>query len=284
MTSLVSILAAAAALSFAGQGPVGSTEFSYSGVRELKTLSLSVPVRPEAVPVFGQAAAGRIKDLHLLAQTGKEVVFSYAKTQAEADAFVSMWTPILAGAGFKLGQPSSEAGITVLPYSGRDGMMVREFLADPLQFKPKDEADRLASMAVVDKGLEDAGLAPFAAFLVDNEYILPTYAFYYATAKADKPEHEVQVRVLKKEGADRAVLERAGLKVLQQKEDFLTVYIGPEVGLVYRTGNTPDEIKTKVEEFKKFIAGQGGRFIEAKVSELEPGSYRKFAADIFFFQ
>ena len=42
--------------------------------------------------------------------------------------------------------------------------------------------------------------------------------------------------------------------------------------------------KQHIADFKKFIAEQGGSFIEAVVRELPPGSYRNFEADLYFFQ
>ncbi|MBI5211074.1 MAG: hypothetical protein HY927_13975 [Elusimicrobia bacterium] len=307
MTPILPLLAAAASLALAsgpanavpkgapdarppastasGPGTLGSTDFSYTGAARLRALPAEGVPAPGPIVSFSAAlpAVGRITDLGLLAQTGRKNLYSYNDTREQHDAFLVMWAPILSAAGFTPGQPTREHSLSVLPYEGGDDLVVREFLAEPLQFKPKDEPDRLANLAMVAGAARDAGFPVIANYLVDHPYLLPTYALYYVTHGADKLEREVQVRVLKKEGVDPAVLERAGLKVLQSKDDFVTVYIGQEVGMVYRAADELPDLQLKIDEFKKFIAGQGGRFLEAKVTALPPGSWRKYVADLYFF-
>ncbi|MBI4667966.1 MAG: hypothetical protein HY747_02085 [Elusimicrobia bacterium] len=225
-----------------------------------------------------------LTDLHLLARSARKNLFAATDNQQEHEAFLNMWTLILREAGFVPGQATRNSVYSILPYEGPNNTVVRQFLADPMQYKPKDDADRLANLKKAADFLRGNNLPVITSFLVDSELLLKTYSLYYVTAYDEKPEHEIQLRILKKDGADASVLERAGLKVLQSVNNLVVVYLGPEVGMVYRTADKLEDLQVKILEFKKFIEEKGGVLIEVKVTELPPGSYRRYVADIYFFR
>jgi hypothetical protein len=213
-------------------------------------------------------------------------LLSYPKNAAENKAFVDLWSGILSKAGFTPGKNDyrTDLGMSFLEYSGKDGAVVRGFMAEPRLFKPKDPVDLKASMALVSAAVEDAGLPIMASFTSEMEHFLPTYHLYYVTKPGIRPEDTVQVRLLKAEGADASILANAGVRVVQQVDGFFTVFIGPDLGMVTRSSDDRAVVEKRIEEFKAFIVAQGGRFITAVVRELPPGSYRKYEFDLYFFR
>ncbi|MCX5794133.1 MAG: hypothetical protein NTY77_01385 [Elusimicrobia bacterium] len=293
MRFVLVLLAAALPVRFAAaQETLGSQGFGYLGFQQLRQmLPAGAPSVPGRAVGLTLTVPEKVTDSYLLPRAGKQSLYSYPKNAAENQAFLDKWTKILGRAGFTPGANDYEENIiSVLPYTGSDGLVIREFMAEPMQFKPKDPADLLANMEKISDAVKAAGLPIIASFTSDFEFYLPTYHLYYLTKGNAKANEEVQVRILKAEGVDAKILEKAGIQVLQQAKDYsntidiITVYIGREVGLVTRSADKREDLDTRIADFKKFIAEQGGGFIEAVVRELPPGSYRNFEADLYFFQ
>jgi hypothetical protein len=289
MRLILVLLAAAIPVRFAAaQDTLGSMRFGYLGFQQARQ---KLPAQTASVP--GQAAglsltvSENITDPYLLPQTAKKNLSSFTKSFDEDKAFLDKWTPILKRAGFTPGPNDyQENGYSVLPYTGNGDLAIREFIAEPAQFKPKDPEDLRANMEHISGLIKAAGLPIIASFTSDfGFYLLPTYHLYYVTDYKEKANEEVRVRILKAEGVDASILTKAGVQILQQaNNNYITVYIGREVGMVTRSSDKREDLEARIADFKKLLADQGGSFIEAVVRELPPGSYRNFEADLYFFQ
>jgi len=292
MRFILVLLAAALSLRpAAALETLGSLGFEHLGFQQMKAaLPPSAAVLPGQPLGLTLVEPQKVNEPYLLPRANKSHLYAFPKDAEQNKAFVDKWNRILVRNGFTPGAYDFKDGISVLPYTGNDGLVVREFRAEPMQFKPKDPADLQANMTKVSGRLQEAGLPIIASFTSDFEFFLPTYHLYYLTKPNEKANEEVQVRVLKAEGVDAKILEKAGAQVLQQAMafdgsiDVLTVYIGREMGKVTRWGDKREDIDLKVANFKKFLAEQGGTFIESVVRELPPGSYKNFEVDLYFFQ
>jgi hypothetical protein len=294
MRLVLILLAAALPVRFAAaQETLGSIGFEYLGFQHMRAaLPPAASVMPGRALGVTPTAPEKVTAGYLLPRSGKQrVLYSFPKNMDENQAFLGRWTGILERAGFTPGANEyKENIISVLPYAGNDGMVVRDFMAEPMQFKPKDPADLQANMDKISAAVKAAGLPVIASFTSDLEYFLPTYHLYYVTRYNEKSAEEKRLRILKAEGVDAKILEKAGVQVLQQAMafdgsiDVRTVYIGREIGKVTRWGDTREDIDKKVAGFKEFLAEQGGTFIEAVVRELPPDSYKNFEVDLYFFQ
>jgi|GEM_PF-5740504 len=288
MRLILVLLAAALPARFAAaQDTLGSLGFGNLGFQQIRQMlpanAASVPGRSVGVTL---TVPEKITDPYLLPQAGKRNLYAFPKSVDENKAFLDKWTNILGRAGFTPGiNDYQENVISVLPYTGNGNLAIREFMAEPAQFKPKDPDDLRANMETISGLVKKAGLPIIASFTSDFYFYLPTYHLYYLTDYKGKANEEVQVRILKAEGVDAAILKKAGVQVLQQANDgYLTIYLGREVGLVTRSADKREDLEVRIADFQKFIAEQGGSFIEAVVRELPPGSYRNFEADLYFFQ
>ena len=147
--------------------------FNFTGITALRAerSALAAPA-PRPADVIDKS--------HMYIQTGKDVLFGYAKTPeqfAEASAY---WAEVLTAAGIQAGAPTlSDTGLFTVPYRTADGRALRAFVAEPRQFPPKDDAGLRANMALAHQALTAAGLTPVSARVVNLEYSLPTYSILY---------------------------------------------------------------------------------------------------------
>jgi hypothetical protein len=272
----------------AAQDTLGSMGFGYLGFQQVRQM-----LPAGAASVAGKAAgpaltvSENITDPYLLPQATKKSLFASPNSLDENNAFLDKWTNILQRAGFTPGANDYQenAMSSVLPYTGNGNLAVREFMAEPAQFKPKDPADLQANMEMISGLVQKAGLPIIASFSSNFDFYLPTYHLYYLTDYKENANEEVQVRILKTDGVDAAILAKAGVQVLQQANDgYITVYIGRAVAMETRSADKREDLDALITDFQNYIADQGGSFIEAVVRELPPGSYRNFEADLYFFQ
>lgn len=229
-------------------------------------------------------AGDEITAYHLIVQAGRDSLFGYAQTPAEAAEAIAYWTKALSAAGVNPGAATFSDGMYAIPYRTADGRVIRDFLADPRQFPPKDPAGLRANMALIQAALAKAGLDPVAARVVNVDALLPTYSVLYLTKADANPDHEARLRVLKPgDDLDADVYRGAGVNVVQTPETWMMVYTGPELGYVTVVGRTRDEIAEKLAKRKEFLLSEGKRLIADKIEPLDDAEY-KFAAAIYFFQ
>ncbi|TBR22129.1 hypothetical protein EPO15_08720, partial [bacterium] len=77
-------------------------ELRYTGIDQVKALAAETPAVGEARPVAGSDV---ITEAHILVQAGKDVLFGYADTPAQAAAAAAYWTAALKPAGVTVGAP-----------------------------------------------------------------------------------------------------------------------------------------------------------------------------------
>jgi hypothetical protein len=255
----------------------GWPSFGMMGFAQIRAMKSSLKT-PRA------KAGDEISSSHMLAQAGRDSLYGYAQTPEEAAEAAAYWTKVLTSAGVQPGAASFADGMYRIPYKTADGRVIRDFLADPRQFPPKDENGLRANMALAQSALAKAGLNVAAARVVNIEALLPTYSVMYLTKPDENPDHETRLRVLKPgDDIDFDVYRGAGVNVVQTPETWMLVYIGPELGYVTVVAKTRDEIAEKLAKRKNFLLSEGKRLIADKIVPLDDADY-KFAAAIYFFQ
>ncbi|MFC1679228.1 hypothetical protein ACFL2T_03345 [Elusimicrobiota bacterium] len=278
---VVSILTASA--SYAAQPPLlGSTGFGYAGTDLVRELAADVPETPGTV-------RDKAEGLHLIPRCGRDSLVGHAASEAEYKEALARWTAILSAAGIKVGEPEfrQDIDLYVIPYETGDGTVIRDFFADHKQFPPQDEPALRANRDLVAGRMAEAGLKTVASYLVDVEFLLPTYAIYYLAKAEEEPEHESQVRILDRGGdIDFELMERGGVDIVQRPRTWMMVYIGPEIGMVHRIAKTREEVEEKLRKRVEWLVEQGKVIIGTRIVELEedPTSEYKYLADIYFYQ
>ncbi|MFA5140225.1 MAG: hypothetical protein WC728_13420 [Elusimicrobiota bacterium] len=259
-----------------------ATDFKYMGIKALRE---SAPPQAPAVKAEPQ---DRITKGHLLVQCGNDKLLGFADTEEQYKETVSFWGAILGAAGIEMGQPSFKDKTIYIPYKTKDGSVIRDFLADPKQFKPKDEADLRANKDVIEGQLGKAGYKIIASHVLDLEYLLPTYKTYYLTKPNEAREHEAQVRILNRgEDIDFDVFEKEGTNILQKPNTWMMVYLGPELGFVTRIGKDRADIEKKIKDRVDYLVGVGKKMIDTRIHELKPEDQwedYKFLGNIYFYQ
>lgn len=221
---------------------------------------------------------------HMHLQAGKSVLFGFAKTPEQFVEATSYWTEVLRNAGIEPGAPAYKDGIFTIPYRTADGRVIRDFMAEPKQFPPKDDAGLRANMALARKALSDAGLTPVSARVLNLEYALPTYSLLYLAKPEALEERETQLRVLKPgDDIDADLITASGVSVVQKPQPWMLVYIGPELGYVGLWAKTAEDLAAKLEKRKALLVAAGKRIVGHKLVPIDHPEY-KFGAELLFFQ
>jgi hypothetical protein len=270
-------LLAALLLAAAPAAAEGLPSFQFTNAAQLR----AEPFKLAAPP----AAAGDVlTENSMLIQAGKTSLFGFAQTRPEFERAAAYWTAALTSAGVKAGTPAWADGMYQIPYATADGRVIRDFLADPKQFPPKDDAGLRANMADVQGALAKAGLTVVAARVVKVDVILPTYSILYLTKPDQNPDHETRLRVLKPgDDLDFSVFRAAGLNILQTPQPWMMVYLGPSVGYVGLWGHTPADLAAKVEKRRQFLEGEGGRVVAVRDFPIDDADF-PYGAGLYFFR
>ena len=228
----------------------------------------------------------RLTRLHLSPRTGTRSLVGSAKTDEEYAEAIALWTGILAKAGIRTGAPTFQHGVWSLPYETGDGTVIREFMANAKQFKPKDEQALSDNKAMILGELRKRGLPVLASYELYLDFMLPTYSVYYLTREEKRREDELQVRVLKPgDDIDTAVFERAGVSVLQKPESWIMVYLGREVGFVTRAAKTREDAEKRVQQRVAELTAMGKVMIETRIEPLtDPFQDYHFWFGLYFYQ
>ena len=251
--------------------------FGYVGLEAL--------VRTAApAPSFAAAPQDKLSKANLFVQCGRDTLLGSADTQAGYEEAVAFWKSILAANGITMGTPSFDHGTFLIPYKTADGSVIRDFWADPKQFKPKDEASLRENRALVEAELSKTHRI-IASYVADLEFSLPTYKTYYLTRPDAVPDHETQLRLLGRgEDIDFDLLENAGVRVVQKPNSWMLVYIGPELGFVSRIGHTREETEKKMKDRMEYLTGLGKVMIGTRIHEISGDAEWKFLGNIYFYQ
>jgi hypothetical protein len=268
------------ALSLSAKAFSSETPFHYVPASDVRRSA-------EPVPAFEASVQDRINKEHLLARCGNDVLIGFVKTKAEYEEAVAHWSSVLSAAGLEVGDPRLDGDMYFIPYVSPDGRNVRRFVADPKQFKPKDEASLRANMDAIVSAMGASGLTIVKTGVLDLRFILPTYAVYYLTEKKEERHREKQIRILGRgTDFDWDVIEPA-VTVVQKPRDWMMVYIGREIGQVVRIGKTREEIEKKAAERAAWLVENGAEMIGTRIHELSEedrwDDYR-FAAVLYFFR
>lgn len=238
---------------------------------------------PAAAPKA--AAVDAISKHHLLVRGVKNVLVGRAETPAQLAEAVAYWSAALRTAGIVPGETTYEHGIYTLAYRAPQGRVLRDFLADPRQFPPKDEPALRDALASARGALQARGLDVVAARVVGVDALLPTYSLLYLTAPAQRPQDELALRLLKT-GDDLdfdALASAPGVSLVQKAQPWLAVYIGPELGYVSLIGKTRAELDVKVAQRLAYFAERGIRVFATRVFPIVFYDYT-LAAGLYFFQ
>lgn len=264
MNRLLPLLVAAAL-------PVSAAErlpdFAFTGAAALKAAAATAEL-----PAPTSAPADEIARGHMHAQAGRQVLFGYAKSAGEFTEAAIHWGQVLREAGLITGDPEFRAdiGMWTLPYVSRDGRAIRDFMADPRQYAPKDDAALRADMEKSRQAAEAAGLGVISARVLKLDGMLPSYTLLYLTKPRPKAEREVRLRLLDARGSDiDAAPFRGHVTVVSQPKPWLMVYTGPQVGQVSMGAKDEESARKKLAARKEFLTGQGMTILAESVEPYE---------------
>lgn len=273
-------LLAACLFAVPASAQTGLPAFEFTSAAQLRAMT----EQRAAIPAPAAVAADVISSGHMLVQAGKESLYGYAATKEQFEESVARWTAVLRAAGITPGAPEWKDTIFTLPYKTSDGRVLRTFLAEPVQFPPKDEAGLRENMALSLSSLRAAGLTPVAANVVNLVYLLPTYSILYLAEPAAAPAKETRLRVLMPgDDIDADLVKASGVTVVQTPKPWVLVYVGQELGYVGLVAKTREDIEARVAKRSAYLAEQGKKIVGAKIVPLDDPDY-KFAAGLLFFQ
>ncbi len=286
---VVSFLATGA---YAGGLNLNSTSFDSLSINRIKTSKLELPVPAAEVKdgvKCGYVSGEITTKLYLYAQTAKNLLITTAKTEGEFKEFVDMWTPILAKFDIKVIGTEYKAGFGTLKYESANGMVVRDFLAEHLNYNALDPADMAQLQRELIESLEKSGMTPVASFIIKNEVFRPTFNIYYLAKPDENPDQEILLRQLMNgDGIDFDIVANA-VQIVKKEASFSMVYVGKKLGFMSRSSSTEEGIKIKIEEYKKILKEHNMEFIGSKIVKVDPpdvsfGITINYIADIYFFQ
>ena len=125
-----------------------------------------------------------------------------------------------------------------------------------------------------------------ASYLVDSEYLLPTYVVYYLTKQQPRQEDETQLRILRPgDDLDFDLLGNAKIDIVQKPESWMMVYFGREVGAVGLIAKTEESAQQKLKERVDLLKGMGKVMIGSRIGPLsEPYEDYRYAISLYFYQ
>jgi hypothetical protein len=255
---------------------------------------IAVPAAP--APAAGITAGvkcghvtGEITQLHFLAQPAKNKLFTYAETEPMFKEFVAMWMPILEKFDLKPAGVEYKNSLGSLKYESANGMEIRDFLAEPLHYNALDPADMAKLQRELLAPLEKAGMTPVASFNIKNPALRPTFNIYYLTKPDEDPAREIRLRhLMNGEDIDFDVIENS-VQFVKKDAPYSLVYIGKELGFKTKWSATEEGVKTKLEEYKKYLKANNKDFIGSKIVKIDPpyvsGSTTiNYIVNMYFFQ
>ena len=213
--------------------------------------------------------SGEITKLNLLAQTSKSMLFTYADTEPLFKEFVDMWTPILEKFNLKPAGIEYKNDLGTLKYESANGMAVRDFMADKLHYNALDAADMGKLQHELLEPLEKAGMTPVASFNIKNDIFRPTFNIYYLTKANENPDHEIRLRQLMNGDDIDFDIVAGAVQIVKKDASFSLVYIGKQLGFKTKWSATEEGVKTKLEEYKKFLKENNKEFIGSKIVKLD---------------
>jgi len=268
IATAVSLFSASA---YAGDLNLNSNGFNDLTVTQIKNGKIELPVPAAEVKAGVKCAhiSGEITRLHLLPQTGKSLLFTYADTEPLFNEFVTMWKPILEKFALKPADTEYKNGIGTLNYGSAGGLVVRDFIAGDLRYDALNAAEITKLQHELLEPLEKAGMTPIASFTIKHSYFRPTFNIYYLTRPDANPDHEVQLRQLMTDYELDFDLLTNSVQIVKKDAAFSLVYIGKELGFKTKWSATEDGIKTKLEDYKKFLKENNKELIASKIIKLE---------------
>jgi len=252
-------------------GDLDRTSFNDLTPTQIKNVKMELPTPVAEVKAGVKCGhvAGEITKLHLLAQTGKSVLFTYADTEPLFNEFVTMWKPILEKFALKPTTTEYKNQFGKLNYESASGLVVRDFMAEKLHYNALDPADVSKLQHELLEPLEQAGMTPIASFNIKHEAFRPTFNIYYLTQPNENQDHEIQLRhLMTGEDIDFDLLGNS-VKIVKKDASFSMVYIGKLLGFKTKWSATEDGIKAKLEDYKKFLKENNKEFINAKIVKLD---------------
>jgi len=251
---------------------------------------------PSPVPASvegGRYSDGMIQGYHLMALTGKKMLYTQmADTRAKFDEFRAMWEPVILKAGLKPVPSEYSPAFAALRYESSDGSAIRSFLCDTAHM-PLSEADMEGKLSAA---LRTEGMTVVGSFgLPVDPYTFPkpTVNLYYLTAYNEDPDHEVQLRYLRLRDDsvkfDRAILERAGIKIAASYGGNSVFYIGRRFGVITSMADSDETAGKQAEYYKKMIQARGEELIAVKTDKLSgpptgDGAPYSYLTKVYYFR
>ncbi|OGS10709.1 MAG: hypothetical protein A2234_08710 [Elusimicrobia bacterium RIFOXYA2_FULL_58_8] len=257
--------AAAAILLFAIPLQAAQPAINAISAADISAIEIAVPQVPAPQAPAQDLRAGEVLTrLHLMPQAYKSAISSFVKDDKEFAEFTSMWNPILQKAGFAIGEISFRADIklAVINYTSPQGLVLRRFMADPLNYDALNPTDMHNLRQELTVSLSKNDMPAAASFYIKSELFRPTFVIYYVTKGGENDDHEKQLRIFKPgDDIDYDLLQKAGVNIVKRDNAFTMVYAGKLIGFKSRVAVDETAAAVKILEFRKYLAENKKEFI-----------------------
>lgn len=259
------------------------------GKIDLKTVSFEFPA-PHLEKISSVEYSMTVtSNLHILSQTGNNVLFSNINSEEQYKEYLSFWSKLLSENGFKIVSSEFSKGFAKIIYSSEKGLVIRNFWAYNLSYDAKNENEITKLKDELVSALDSHKMKTVAAFRVNSDVVRPTFVLYYITKGNENSSNEINLRQLKKgEDIDFDLLSDK-VDIVRKDSTFSLVYIGKELGFVSKLAYDKADALKKMEQYKKFLQENKKEFINYKVVSLdEPFNFGEntynLLLKIYFFQ
>jgi len=270
---------------------LNSTDFKEINLNKVEQINIPIPQMNSNNLVKDGYDIEITNQIYLIPQAGKETLFTFVKTEEEFKEFQLFWIPVLDKYGLKLEnvEYKKDTGFAAINYKSKDGLVIRDFWADQLNYDALNESEILKLKKELTLALKENGMEPVISIRVNNSIVRPTFKLYYLTKKENSSEKEIRLRHLKNgEDIDFEVLENA-VKIVRKDSSFSLVYIGKELGFVSKLASDLEAVNKKIEEYKNFLTENKKELIGYKIKKLDQplvsNDYKfNFLVNFYFFQ
>lgn len=253
---------------------------------------MPVPEVSPAAFVPGNAYTATLKDedMGLMPVPAKHNLVSHAKSTEQFNKFVEQWKPILERNGLSIENITyDEKGqMGFIQYSSDKGMVIRDFIADKMDYDALDNDSVNDVKSQVYNALKNAGLKPVAMLDLNMSIFRPTFRYYYLTKYNENPNKEIVIRELDLGYDDELPLVQDRLNIIRVDRGNQVFHIGPRMNYKWKIGKDEKDLAGKIAAYKEYLNENGFEFVGYKIHDLDNpanfgGEVYTLVADIYFF-
>ena len=268
-------------------------EYTLGGIKSLMNENPEVIASvSEAVMVKDNVFSMGINDnnMYLMPTASGNKITTYSKNAAEFAEFSAKWTPVLEQYGLVPTKTFYDEKIRFgyIEYSSENGMVIRDFIAEKMDYDALSVASIDAIKYQVGAALDKAGLKTIAVLDLNTSIFRPTFRQYYLTKSNEKPEREIMIRQLDLGYDDELDLVKDRLNIIRVDRGSQVFYIGARMNYKWKVGKDEKDMAEKISAYKKYLKENGHEFVNFRTRKLEKpanigDATYTLVTDIYFF-